>query len=68
MLIFTHHALQRMEERQISPQVAEVAMVLGKKLPGGERAARYRWGGFEFVVDTEELVVITAYDLREDAR
>ena len=65
VLSFTSHARRRMEERRISPQVAEVALVLGKKLPGGEHAARYRWGGFEFVVDVRDLIVITAYDLRE---
>ena len=68
MLSYTQHARRRMAERCIPAQVAEVALVMGKKLPGGEHAARYRWGGFEFVVDVEQLVVITAYDLREDAR
>ena len=65
MLTYTSHARRRMAERCIPAQVAEVALVMGKKLPGGEHAARYRWGGFEFVVDIKELVVITAYDLRE---
>ena len=68
MLSYTQHARRRMAERCIPAQVAEVALVMGKKLPGGLDAVRYRWGGFEFVVDIKELVVITAYDLREDAR
>ena len=41
MLTYTSHARRRMEERRISPQVAEVALVMGKVLPGGEHAARY---------------------------
>ncbi|EHJ49537.1 flagellar operon protein, putative [Solidesulfovibrio carbinoliphilus subsp. oakridgensis] len=64
-LRYTDHAIKRMNQRNISLHLAEIAVVCGKKTHMDHKTVRYAWNGFCFVVNTQSLTVVTAYDVTD---